>query len=100
MKKVALLGSTGSIGTQALEVIEKHGLKVTALAANRQAEKLAEQAKKFHPECVCIYDEFQAGKLKELLSGENIEILTGMNGYAAYAVTGVRLYGMPIAFIF
>ncbi len=85
MKKVALLGSTGSIGTQALEVIEKHGLKVTALAANRQAEKLAEQAKKFHPECVCIYDEFQAGKLKELLSGENIEILTGMNGLCQIA---------------
>ncbi len=85
MKKVALLGSTGSIGTQALEVIEKHGLQVTALAANRQAEKLAEQAKKFHPECVCIYDESKAGKLKELLSGEKIEILTGMNGLCQIA---------------
>ena len=85
MKKVALLGSTGSIGTQALEVIEKHGLQVTALAANRQAEKLAEQSKKFHPECVCIYDESKAGKLKELLSGEKIEILTGMNGLCQIA---------------
>ncbi|MBR1555581.1 MAG: 1-deoxy-D-xylulose-5-phosphate reductoisomerase, partial [Oscillospiraceae bacterium] len=85
MKKVAVLGSTGSIGTQALEVIEKHGLKVTALAANRQAEKLAEQAKKFHPECVCIYDESKADILKELLSGEKIEILTGMNGLCQIA---------------
>ncbi len=85
MKKVALLGSTGSIGTQALEVIEKHGLQVTALAANRQAEMLAEQAKKFHPECVCIYDESKAGVLKKLLSGEKIEILTGMEGLCQIA---------------
>ena len=85
MKKVALLGATGSIGTQALEVIEKHGLQVIALAANRQAEKLAEQAKKFHPECVCIYDESKAEELKNLLSGEKIEILTGMNGLCQIA---------------
>jgi len=85
MKKVAVLGSTGSIGTQALEVIEKHGLRVTALAANRQAEKLAEQAKKFKPECVCIYDESKYQELKNLLSGEKIEILTGMNGLCQIA---------------
>ena len=85
MKKVAVLGSTGSIGTQALEVIEKHGLKVTALAAYHQAGKLAEQAKKFRPACVCIYDESKAEELKQLLSGENIEILTGMNGLCQIA---------------
>ena len=85
MKRVAILGSTGSIGTQALEVIEKHGLKVTALAAYHQIEKLAEQAKKFHPSCVCIYDASQAEALKNLLSGEKIEILTGMNGLCQIA---------------
>ena len=85
MKKVAVLGSTGSIGTQALEVIEKHGLKVTALAAYHQAGKLAEQAKKYKPSCVCIYDESKAEELKQLLSGENIEILTGMDGLCQIA---------------
>lgn len=84
-KKVAVLGSTGSIGTQALEVIEKHGLQVTALAASRQIELLAEQAKKFHPECVCIYDESKAGALKALLKDERIEVLTGMEGLCQIA---------------
>ena len=84
-KKVAVLGSTGSIGTQALEVIEKHGLQVTALAASHQVELLAQQAKKFHPEAVCIYDESKAEELKNLLNGEKIEILTGMNGLCQIA---------------
>lgn len=85
MKKVAILGSTGSIGTQALEVAEMHGLQITALSAYHQVEKLAEQAKKYHPACVCIYQTEQAEKLKNLLSGEKIEILTGMDGLCQIA---------------
>ena len=85
MKKVALLGSTGSIGTQALEVIEKHGMQVTALAAHSQANLLAEQARRFHPSVVCIYQKEKAAELQELLKGEKIEILTGMEGLCQIA---------------
>ena len=85
MKKIAVLGSTGSIGTQALEVADAHDLQITALAAYHQVERLAQQAKKYHPSCVCIYDASQAEKLKELLAGEKIEILTGMDGLCAIA---------------
>lgn len=88
MKKVAVLGSTGSIGKQALEVIEKHGLQVTALTANHQVNLLAEQAKKFHPECVCIADSTQAKTLETLLQGEKIEILTGTEGLCQIASSG------------
>lgn len=80
MKRVAILGSTGSIGTQALKVAEKHGMQITALAAHSQVQLLAEQAKKFRPNCVCIYDETKFSELKQLLAGEKIEILTGMDG--------------------
>ena len=85
MKKVALLGSTGSIGTQSLEVIEKHGLQVTALAAHSNAELLAAQAKKFHPEAVCIFDPAKVEQLETMLMGEHIEVLCGMDGLCEIA---------------
>lgn len=85
MKRVSILGSTGSIGTQALEVVKMHGMQVTALAAHSQAEKLAAQAKEFHPSCVCIYDESKKERLASLLEGENIEILSGMEGLCKIA---------------
>ncbi len=87
-KKVAVLGSTGSIGTQALEVIEKHGLQVTALAAHSNITLLAEQAKQFHPQTVCIFNEEKADDLRKLLAGEGIEILTGMDGLCQIAGSG------------
>lgn len=85
MKTVAILGSTGSIGTQALEVVKMHGMRVTALAAHSQAEKLAQQAKEYKPSCVCIFDETKKPLLTELLEGEDIEILTGMEGLCKIA---------------
>ncbi len=85
MKSVSILGSTGSIGTQALEVAKMHGMRVTALAAHSQAEKLAQQAKEFHPSCVCIFDETKKEQLTELLADEKIEILTGMEGLCQIA---------------
>ncbi len=87
MKSVAILGSTGSIGTQALEVAEKHNLRVTALAAHSQAEKLAEQAKRYQPECVCLYDETGLPRLRELLNDTKIEILSGMDGLCSIAAS-------------
>ena len=85
MKSVAILGSTGSIGTQALEVVEKHGMRVTALAAHSRADLLAAQVRRFHPEMVCIYREDKAEELRSLLEGEEVQILTGMDGLCRIA---------------
>ena len=68
MKTVSVLGSTGSIGTLALEVARLHNFKVRALAAHSNAALLAQQAKEFLPGCVCIFREEKAGELRELLS--------------------------------
>ena len=69
-KKVAIIGSTGSIGRQALEVIEHHKEKlcVEVLTANKQADLLIEQALKFDPNAVVIADKSQYQKVKEALS--------------------------------
>ncbi|MBE6864658.1 MAG: 1-deoxy-D-xylulose-5-phosphate reductoisomerase [Ruminococcus flavefaciens] len=79
-KTVSILGSTGSIGTQALEVCEKHGLKITALAANSSVKLLAEQARKFSPEYVCIFNAEKYADLCAELAGTNVKILSGMEG--------------------
>ena len=69
-KQIAILGSTGSIGTQALEVIEEHRdlYEVYCLTANNRVELLAEQARKFKPAAVVIANEAHYGALKDLLS--------------------------------
>lgn len=84
-KTVSILGSTGSIGTQSLEVCEKHGLRVTALAAHSSAGLLEQQARRFKPEAVCIYSEEKYGELKSRLSDTNIKILCGMEGLCEIA---------------
>ena len=68
-KQICILGSTGSIGTQALQVIEEHSdlYEVYALTANNRVEQLAEQARKFRPAAVVIANEQHYGKLKKLL---------------------------------
>lgn len=84
-KNVSILGSTGSIGTQALEVIERHGMRVHALAAKKNTRLLAEQTRKFHPEKICIFDEDAYPALKDALSGVDVEIVTGMAGLCEIA---------------
>lgn len=84
-KTISILGSTGSIGTQSLEVAKKHGIKVKALAANSNAELLAEQIKEFKPDVVCIYDKNKADELKEMISGVPVKVLTGMDGLCEIA---------------
>ena len=79
MKTVSILGSTGAIGIQALDVARMHGIRVAALAAKSNVKKLAEQALEFRPEVVCIYDETKADELRSLI-GDDFEILTGMSG--------------------
>ena len=83
MKTITILGSTGSIGTQALEVARKHGFCIKALAAFSSVDKLAEQADEFRPEYVCIYKEDLLDRLKKLLDERDlgdIKIFTGMQG--------------------
>ena len=82
MKKIAILGSTGSIGTQTLDVIRAHSdeLEVVALAAGSNKERLKEQIREFHPELVRLSDEKKAQELKEELAGEAVEVVCGMDG--------------------
>lgn len=79
-KKVSILGSTGSIGTQSLEVCEKHGFGISALAAHSSVDMLAEQARRFAPEVVCIYNKEKYSELKLLLADTPTKILCGMEG--------------------
>lgn len=79
-QQVCILGSTGSIGTQALDVIEKYPERYEAycLTANTRVELLAEQARKFRPACVVIADESKYDQLKSLLSDQtDIKIYAG-----------------------
>ena len=66
MKKIAILGSTGSIGTQTLDVVRAHSdeLEVVALAAGSNKERLKEQIREFHPELVSLSDEKKAQELR------------------------------------
>ena len=78
-KQIAILGSTGSIGTQALQVIEEHPdlYEAYALTANNQVELLAEQARKFMPAAVVIANETKYLQLKEMLADLPIQVYAG-----------------------
>lgn len=79
-KQICILGSTGSIGTQALDVIERHAdrYEVYCLTANTRVELLASQARKFHPACVVIADDSRYDELCSLLADEtDIKVYAG-----------------------
>lgn len=80
MKRVSILGSTGSIGTQSIEVCEKHGLEIIAVAAHSSIDMLEEQARKFRPKYVGIYNEDKYKELKNRLADTDINVLCGMEG--------------------
>lgn len=87
MKKISILGSTGSIGTQTLEVIcENPDLKVVAMAAGSNITLLEKQARKFNPQVVCVFKEEYAKELKERLKDCNIRVTSGMDGLIECAV--------------
>ncbi len=85
MKEIIILGSTGSIGTQVLEVCRANGYKVTALAASVNSALVEEQAREFMPKCVAMYDEKAAADLKIRLKDTNIEVLSGGDGVCELA---------------
>ncbi len=86
-KQIAILGSTGSIGTQALEVIDKNDslFEVYALTANNQVDLLIEQARKFRPEMVAIGNEAHYLQLKEALADLPIKVFAGDESIAQVA---------------
>ncbi len=81
MKTIAILGSTGSIGTQTLEVAENNGdIRVAAISANGNVDLLEKQARKFKPERIAVYREDAAKELRERIRDLNIPVVTGMEG--------------------
>lgn len=85
MKKIAILGSTGSIGTQTVDILPSIDAEVVALTTNRRINLLEEQARALHPKMVCAMDEDAAKTLKIKLADTDIEVLTGMDGLIACA---------------
>ena len=81
MKKIAILGSTGSIGTQTLEVVEyNQDIEVIALAAGSNITLLEQQIRKFHPSLVCVWDEKKAMELKTRVKELEVAVTSGMDG--------------------
>ena len=81
-KKITLLGSTGSIGTQSLDVIRAQGYEVYGLSAHSHVEKILQQIEEFHPKYVCMTDPDAAAKLDAALAGRANapKLLTGPEG--------------------
>ena len=77
---ISVLGSTGSIGTQTLDVAAQCGFQVAAITANRSIDKLEEQARRFRPELVAAYDETAAAELRIRLADTGIRVASGMEG--------------------
>ncbi len=85
MKELVILGSTGSIGTQSLEVCRQQGYRVTGLAAGGNIELLEKQAREFKPLSVAVFDENKAKELKIKLTDTFIKVLSGQDGVCELA---------------
>ncbi len=87
MKKIALLGSTGSIGTQTLEVVREQGdIQVVAMAAGKNIRLLEQQVREFRPALVAVWEEKDACILRESLRDMQIRVVSGMEGLLEVAV--------------
>lgn len=80
MKNISILGSTGSIGTQSLDVCRMHGYNVKCLTANGNVDKIEEQIREFKPELVCMMNENSAKELKDKVKDTNVKVVAGMDG--------------------
>ena len=86
MKTIGILGSTGSIGTQTLQVVEQNGdIKVTALAAGSNIRLLEQQIRKFRPKLAAVWTEEKAKELKQAVADLDVEVVWGMDGLLAVA---------------
>ena len=87
MKKIGILGSTGSIGTQTLEIVRNNrDLQVTALAAGSNVKKIEEQIREFSPRLAVLFDEKAAEELRLLVKDTDTKVLGGMDGLLEIAV--------------
>lgn len=87
MKKIAILGSTGSIGTQTLDIVREQGdLKVTALAAGKNIDLLEKQIREFSPSLVSVWSEQDAKNLRLRVSDLPVQVRSGMDGLIDVAV--------------
>ena len=86
MRRIAILGSTGSIGTQTLEVVEQNkDIEVTALAAGSNIRLLEQQIRKFHPRLAAVWSEEKAKELRTAVADLDVRIEAGMDGLIAVA---------------
>ncbi len=85
MKQLSVLGSTGSIGTQTLDVAKRRGYSVAALAVRTNYKALEQQARQFLPRLVCVYDEKYYHDLKLSLADTSIEVVAGEEGLCQVA---------------
>lgn len=86
MKKIAILGSTGSIGTQTLEVVRANkDIEVTALAAGSNIDLLEKQIREFSPKIAAVWNEEKAKELKDRVRDLDIRVESGMDGLLAVA---------------
>lgn len=91
-RNISILGSTGSIGTQALDVVEKLNLNVSALTAASNIELLEKQVRKYKPSLAVVFDEEKAKIFKENIKDTSTKVLCGMDGLVAAAtVNGAEL---------
>lgn len=87
MKKISILGSTGSIGTQTLDIVRNNkDLEVVAMAAGSNIRLLEEQIREFSPELVCVFNEDKAKELKENIKDLDVRVVAGMDGLVETAV--------------
>ena len=82
MKRICILGSTGSIGTQTIEIVREYSedLKVVSLSALSSVEKMEAQIRELSPKKVCMYDEAAADSLRKRVADTDTEVLSGMDG--------------------
>lgn len=85
MRKLSILGSTGSIGKQSLDIAKKLNMPIFALSANTNTKLLSEQAREFNVKYVCIYDESKYNEMKTALSDTDIKVVAGMDGLCKIA---------------
>ena len=85
IKNISILGSTGSIGTQTLDVVDKLGLNVVALTASTNITLLEEQVRKYRPQLAVVFDEAKAKDFKDNIKDTDTLVLSGMDGLIAAA---------------
>lgn len=86
IKNISILGSTGSIGTQTLDVVDKLGLNVCALTASTNIAELEKQVRKYKPQLAVVFDEEKAKIFKENIKDTDTKVLSGMDGLVEAAV--------------